>query len=76
MDMDTMIFEATENEYKNMQALLAKYQSDINDLKAGTGDARTMSQSEIWKAEEILEAKISKLVEEILSYEEKYCYIL
>ena len=76
MDMDTMMMESIEDEFKNMQDLLAKYQNDIFELKAGTGAAMGMSKEEIWKAEDVLEEKIVKLVDDILRYEKTYSFVL
>ena len=76
MDMDSMIFEMRENELKSMKELLAQYQKELCDLKAGIGSAKTMNKKDIFAAEKNLEDKIESLVENILQFEEKYSYAI
>ncbi len=76
MDMDTILMEMKENEYKGMKKLLAQYQAELNDLRSGNGIAKTMFKEERWEAEKSLEQHIELLVQSILDFEKMYSYVL
>ena len=74
MDMDTYMMELHEQELQSMKDLLAQYQSEICDLRAGTGLAKMMNKKEIMYAEKNLEDHIESLVENIMKFEAQYNY--
>lgn len=76
MDMDTMMMGIYEDELAGMKALLAQYQKEICDLRAGTGIAKTMSKIERYSAEKDLEDHIESLANSIMVFEDKHSFAM
>jgi hypothetical protein len=76
MDMDTMMMSIYEEDLASMKALLAQYQKEICDLRAGTGIAKTMSKIERYSAEKNLEEHIEDLANSIMIFEDKHSFAM